>query len=101
MQLASLLPRLLHLVSLVACSSAHQASAGQPTATGAAAQRAAAQPAVRVPQAAKGWRRRLRGGGGGGAQLLAQVVELRAQIGEPALDVYLGECSHGECSQGE
>ena len=58
--------------------------------------------AVHVPQAAKGrWRRRLRGGGGGGAQLLAQVVELRAQIGEPAHDVHLGECSQGECSQGE
>ena len=69
---------------LVACSTAHQASAGQPTATGAAAQCACL--------------RRLRSGGGS-AQLLAEVIELRAQLGEPTLDLHLGECGHGECGR--
>ena len=35
---------------------------------------------------------------GGGAQLLAETIELRAEIGEPALDVDLGEYSRSEYS---
>ena len=35
---------------------------------------------------------------GGGAQLLAETIELGAEIGEATLDVDLGEYSHGEYS---